>query len=391
MRGRSSRQEIKEAMEIDKVGEEDKEESQLSGAYIRSLVKQLTSTSRGNKDPCDSGEGNGFSDQSPSKSSEGSGEIETAPPQTGRAQPHKKQVRRRLHTSRPYQERLLNMAEARREIVTALKFHRAAMKQADEQKKQQQQQQQQNQQQKQLEVQQDQSPSLHVPPPIFEQEARMKSRRNPRIYPSSTDNFIHLDNFYSYYSSFSQQHHPLESQYHFPVFPSPADNLNFPLPNQPLGLNLNFHDFNIIDSNQNPSMYSTSSPSPSPSSSSSPPLSAVVEEAPSAAISYERGPYSESYGGGGLHHAMDDEEIAEIRSIGEQHQMEWSDTVNLMTSARWLKFLNTMEVEQRAKVEDDAYCQFDQVMEFPEWMNASSEGCLHQHLGDYSSDPALPW
>ncbi|KAF8679295.1 hypothetical protein HU200_046077 [Digitaria exilis] len=39
----------------------------------------------------------------------------------------KKQARRRTHTSRPYQERLLNMAEARREIVTALKIHRANM------------------------------------------------------------------------------------------------------------------------------------------------------------------------------------------------------------------------------------------------------------------------
>ncbi|XP_066395304.1 uncharacterized protein [Miscanthus floridulus] len=38
----------------------------------------------------------------------------------------KRQARRRRHTSRPYQERLLNMAEARREIVTALKIHRAS-------------------------------------------------------------------------------------------------------------------------------------------------------------------------------------------------------------------------------------------------------------------------
>ncbi|KAF8668739.1 hypothetical protein HU200_051925 [Digitaria exilis] len=40
----------------------------------------------------------------------------------------KKHARRRTHTSRPYQERLLNMAEARREIVTALKIHRANMR-----------------------------------------------------------------------------------------------------------------------------------------------------------------------------------------------------------------------------------------------------------------------
>ncbi|GJN40874.1 hypothetical protein PR202_gn00288 [Eleusine coracana subsp. coracana] len=60
-------------------------------------------------------------------------QAQIAPPQQ---QPHKKQVRRRLHTSRPYQERLLNMAEARREIVTALKIHRASMRQAKEQQQQ---------------------------------------------------------------------------------------------------------------------------------------------------------------------------------------------------------------------------------------------------------------
>ncbi|XP_047976315.1 uncharacterized protein LOC125218641 isoform X2 [Salvia hispanica] len=42
--------------------------------------------------------------------------------------PPKKQVRRRLQTRKPYQENLLNMAEARREIVAALKLHRASMK-----------------------------------------------------------------------------------------------------------------------------------------------------------------------------------------------------------------------------------------------------------------------
>ncbi|CAN6206079.1 unnamed protein product [Urochloa humidicola] len=38
----------------------------------------------------------------------------------------KKQARRRTHASRPYQERLVNMGEARREIVSALKIHRAS-------------------------------------------------------------------------------------------------------------------------------------------------------------------------------------------------------------------------------------------------------------------------
>eukprot|EP01018_Ginkgo_biloba_P000309 Gb_25950 [translate_table: standard] len=43
------------------------------------------------------------------------------------------------------------------------------------------------------------------------------------------------------------------------------------------------------------------------------------------------------------HVAMDDDELAEIRSLGEQHEMEWSDTVNLATSTWWFKFLKTSE------------------------------------------------
>jgi hypothetical protein len=52
--------------------------------------------------------------------------AEQPPPVAVRPQA-KKQARKRTHASRPYQERLLNMAEARREIVTALKIHRANM------------------------------------------------------------------------------------------------------------------------------------------------------------------------------------------------------------------------------------------------------------------------
>ncbi|KAL9330809.1 hypothetical protein ACSQ67_000419 [Phaseolus vulgaris] len=43
----------------------------------------------------------------------------------------RRQARRRL-TNRPYQENLMNMAEARKEIVTATKYHRATMKRANE-------------------------------------------------------------------------------------------------------------------------------------------------------------------------------------------------------------------------------------------------------------------
>ncbi|XVF35239.1 hypothetical protein REPUB_Repub18cG0128400 [Reevesia pubescens] len=411
MKGRSSKQEMKEELQIDKISKL-KEEPHLSGAYIRSLVKQLTSSRTKEpmnpKDP-DSVvvDADGFNGQNLTKFGEGFSKTPQTqqPPQP--PQQHKKQVRRRLHTSRPYQERLLNMAEARREIVTALKFHRAAMKQATEQ-----QQQQQQQQQPELQQQQLSQPSSHLSsPPPFEQESKTKSRRNPRIYPSSTNNFstYNLDNFS--YSSFSQHYPPPPpphpNPYSWPASPiphsSPTDTLNFTLPNQTLGLNLNFHDFNNIDTNlyhnscNNPSIYSSSSPS----SSSSPTLSVVTEEVPFVALSHEVGPgtmadlSAESYGGGGLHHAMDDEEMAEIRSLGEQHQMEWNDTMNLVKSAWWFKFLKTMELGPEVKAEDDGYQPFDQVMEFPSWLN-TNDSSLQQHFNDlcpddYFQDPALPW
>ncbi|WVZ66682.1 hypothetical protein U9M48_015871 [Paspalum notatum var. saurae] len=57
-------------------------------------------------------------------------ELEQAPalkPKMMMMKKKKQGRRRRTHTSRPYQESLLNMAEARREIITALKIHRATM------------------------------------------------------------------------------------------------------------------------------------------------------------------------------------------------------------------------------------------------------------------------
>ncbi|XP_022754151.1 cytoplasmic polyadenylation element-binding protein-like [Durio zibethinus] len=352
------------------------------------------------KDP-ESVDADGFNGQNLSKYGEGFSETpQTQQPQP--PQPHKKQVRRRFHTSRPYQERLLNMAEARREIITALKFHRAAMKQANVQKRQQQQQ---RQQQEELQQQQLSQPSHLSSPPPFEQESKIKSGRNPRIYPSSTNNFssYNLDKFS--YSSFSQHNYPPHpNPCSWPASPFPlrpaTDALNFTLPNQTIGLNLNLHDFNNIDGNlcynsNNPSIYSSSSPS----SSSSPTLSVVTEEVPSVALAPEVGPtamadLTESYCGGGLHHGMGDEEMAEIRSLGEQHQMEWNDAMNLVTSAWWFKFLKTMELGPEVKVEDDGYQPFDQVMEFPAWLNAN-DSCLQQHFNDvcpddYFQDPALP-
>ncbi|KAF5726125.1 Hydroxyproline-rich glycoprotein family protein [Tripterygium wilfordii] len=382
MRGRSTKQNIKEIMETDKLCKL-KEEPQLSGAYIRSLVKQLTSSrsksSMHPKDP-ECVDGDGVPGQNLTQVREGINET-SQPQQPQQPQQHKKQVRRRLHTSKPYQERLLNMAEARREIVTALKYHRASMKQANEK---QQQQQQQNSQPVQL------SPS-----PFSDQEGKIKSS----IYPSETPNFSsYLDNFS--YSAFS---HPPPPNFSWPVcsIPPPpvAENLNLALPNQPLGLNLNFHDFHNLDTNlyHNTNNFSVYSPS-SPSSSSSPPISYATKEVPSVAISHNLGPapVSESYGGGHLHPVMDEEEMAELRSIGEQYQMEWNDRMNLVTSAWWFKFLTSMELEpEKVKPEeDDGYHPFDEIMEFPAWSNAN-ESCLHQHFDDgcspeYFQDPALP-
>ncbi|KAI3468331.1 hypothetical protein Pfo_024994 [Paulownia fortunei] len=344
MRGKSSSSKSKNGLEVEK--SEKVKEPHLSGAYIRSLVKQLSSSRT--KDSLNSkehenleGEGissnqslcrntcDGFSDQKQEKSHQ--------PPQQ-----HKKQVRRRLHTSRPYQERLLNMAEARREIVTALKFHRAAMKQASEK-------QQQQQMESRPEIQPFESSSHQL---SSEQEAKLKSRRNPRIYASNSsvsNNFStsHLDNF-SYSPGFCSPYSWSIS----PIAPTPLvqENLNFTLPSQTLGLNLNLQDFNYLDSttfhrSTNPSsIYSSSSPSTSSS-----PLSATTEEipcmgAPTLVVS-EVAEFEDS----GLHPAMDDKEMAEIRSIGEQYQMEWNDTLNLVNSAWWFKFLKAMEVAPENK------------------------------------------
>ncbi|KAL0323938.1 UNVERIFIED_CONTAM: hypothetical protein Scaly_2360900 [Sesamum calycinum] len=392
MRGKSSSSKSRNgALEIEKL--EKLKEPHLSGAYIRSLVKQLTSSrTKDSPNPKEhensEGEGissnqslcrnscDGFSDQKPEKSQQ--------PPQQ-----HKKQVRRRLHTSRPYQERLLNMAEARREIVTALKFHRAAMKQASE---------------KQQQQHMGSGPEIQPFEPSshqlsLEQEAKLKSRRNPRIYASNSsisNNFPtnYLENF-----SYSPGLCPPYSWSISPTAPPPPplvqENLDFALPSQALGLNLNLQDFTNLDTtafhcSPNPSsIYSSSSPSTSSS-----PLSATTEEIPCMGAPLSVVAEVAEFEDSGFHTAMDDKEMAEIRSIGEQYQMEWNDTLNLVNSAWWFNFLKSMEVEpENQNGEHFMNSPFDEVMEFPAWLNAN-ESCL-QHVNDFCSDdyfqdPALP-
>ncbi|KAJ0942641.1 hypothetical protein HanPSC8_Chr03g0094411 [Helianthus annuus] len=309
---------------------EAKEQEHLSGAYIRSLVKHLTS-----KDSSDGSEnGECFNDVSSNTPKQ------QPPPQ------HKKQVRRRLHTTKPYQERLLNMAEARREIVTALKFHRASMKQQEE-----------------AAAAATAAAGNHhrSPPQCLGQERKPKSRPTFSLYPPTTATATTANSYWPM-STFAPPSLP-------PPLPPPSyhDNHNLVLPSQPLGLNLNFQSFTNLDTNiyHKPlSNYSSSSTSSS-TSSSSPALSAPVME--------------------------------DIRSIGDQHQIEWNDTINLVTSARWCNYLKTMDIEAN---EDDDYDhgfhQFDQNMEFPPWLiNGNESSCLQQHFDDdfsngYFQDPALP-
>ncbi|XP_075478199.1 protein AAL-toxin resistant 7-like [Primulina tabacum] len=368
MRGKSSPKSKNGVVEVDNL--ENLKEPHLSGAYIRTLVKELTSSrtkdSLNNK-VVENSEGEGVSSN---QNSAGIGDGFSNHKQEKSPQQHKKQVRRRLHTSRPYQERLLNMAEARREIVAALKFHRAAMKQANE---------------KQHKQQFGSGPETPPLGPLskqlsLEREAKLVSRRNPRIYASNSSTSSNFPIKNLGHLSYSQV---LCSPYSWPVsaIASPLllqENLNFVLPSQTLGLNLNLQDFNLLETpcngiSKTSSVYSSSSAS----TSSSP----ATEEIPSMAVppSVVAGEVTE-YGDSGLHPAMDDKEMAEIRSIGEQYQMEWNDTMNLVTSAWWLKFLKESKPD-------------DEVMEYPAWLNAN-ESCLHD-LNDccsdeYLQDPALP-
>lgn len=380
-------------MALDKLSKLE-EEPPLSSAYMRSLVKQLT-TSRAkdlmNPKDQDCAVNGGVSSHGQNSSKHGKvvGAGQAQHQQSTQPQQHKKQVRRRLHTSKPYQERLLNMAEARREIVTALKFHRAAMKEASEQRQQQQHQQAQQEQLQRPPVSSPQ-PSQH---PSFEQDGRFKSRRNPRIYPSFTPNFS------SYMGDFSHPSPSVPNSYTWPavspIAPPPlmAENPNFILPNQTLGLNLNFHDFNNLDTTIHLNNSSSSSSYSSGTSSSS------AQEVPSQAEGFSLlvdtiESNAATQVSGGLHTAMDDEAMAEIRSLGDQYQMEWNDTMNLVKSACWFKFLKNMEhgatPEAKAEDDDDAYHNFDQLLEFPAWLSAN-EGCLEQCSEDYFQDSTLPW
>jgi hypothetical protein len=135
----------------------------------------------------------------------------------------------------------------------------------------------------------------------------------------------------------------------------PFDHL-LPLPTQPLGLNLSFQGFDdaVAAAGEDDAKNSTASfdpdpllhHQPSPASSysvySSPPVTMASHDMSSAAV----GAAAENaslVADASLHRVLDEQEMAAIYSIGQQHDVEWSDTVNLVTSAWWSKLLESIE------------------------------------------------
>lgn len=385
-------------------------EPQLSGAYIRNLVKQLSSSR--DKYPMESKSGDGGNSgpsgnfvQDNAKDSKYQGESQQPSSSSStKSSIRKKQVRRRLHTSRPYQERLLNMAEARREIVTALKLHRATMKQATEQQKLQQQQQLQELQQQQQN--QSASPTVEISPVVLEalQKDMNDYRRNSRICQPdySFPNYIQNANILSSpYHSFPWMYPPLTP---LPVH----DNLCIPLPNQPLGLHLDLQRFNDCNNsfnnylNRKPSIQPSLAPSSSSSNSPTNIMSIVeVSSIPKSSCHASQDAFDPT--SVSLHPMMDDDEIAEIRLIGEQHEMEWNDKMNQMTSAWWSNYLKNLEggLRDRGEVDREGFQTFDEILNMPSWLGneeAARVPCLfQQHTSNYSNeqdclhDDVLPW
>ncbi|XP_022981721.1 uncharacterized protein LOC111480786 [Cucurbita maxima] len=261
-------------------------------------------------------------------------------------QPHgerKKQVRRRRETRRLYKQMPLNMAEARREIVTALKLHRASTKEAKEQ------QQKQDQQIKH---------SLPVYPhqftPCFEPERRMKSRRNPRIYPDCSFYFQNGSDF---------------------IAPPPvAQSLHLDIPIQTLGLNPNFEDTSsvVCNNNNNHSFYSLSFLHPSSYICPTFDYAATTHrEVPkSISLSEEEGRlmasdlfWSNNFPTGEsekeIHGAVEEEEEEEEAMVAEIRSMD----------------------EKPLEIDGQTHCTFENVptgqseeaMEFPDWLSINDD------------------
>ncbi|CAA7401208.1 unnamed protein product [Spirodela intermedia] len=264
-----------------------KEEPRLSGAFIRSLVKRLCASRQ--REPTLSLYGVGSSSSHGRIGEEAYGHG--GPPPGAPPRP-RKQVRRRLHTARPFQQRLLDMAEARREIVAALKLHRAAMKRTGD-------------------VQQQHGlPQLPSSPPPF--------AVSPKGLFTAT-----------------------------PSAPSPSSS-----PSAPVSESVDIHLQDPIS----PAIHATlCAPAPPPSNPRSPLKAAAAPPPPPAAV---------------LHPAMSEEEMAEIRSIAEQHDVEWSDRLSMTESAWWSSFLE----ETTGSGEGVCPPPLEDLLEIHEW--GSNRPCL---------------
>jgi len=108
-----------------------------------------------------------------------------------------------------------------------------------------------------------------------------------------------------------------------------------------------------------------------------------------------------------LHRVLDEEEMAAIYSIGQQHDIEWSDTMNLVTSAWWSKLLESIEDKGNATPGQEVggaanTTEEDPLVRMPGWFGdnlgheaneESSSDVPGMHLNDYyhhNVDVSLP-
>ncbi|XP_076887315.1 uncharacterized protein LOC143537421 [Bidens hawaiensis] len=281
-----------------------KQEHHISGAYIRNLVKHLTSI----KTEDHSFKGEHFSDHNNMQQ-----ESPPPPPPSPPPLPHKKQVRRRHHTIKPYQERFVNMAEARREIVTALKSHRASMKL----------------------VKQPQSTHNHL--------------RTPQSFTTTTASDLENLNIIQDFKILGFYHKPL-SNYPMSISSSSSSSSSSSVIRASPEDGQEYISGPIFSTRHEPSDFEGLSGTT---------LTVISEAAVTSTTT--------TLGGSDLHHAMDDDEMEKIRSLVDHHQMEWNDNMNLLMLARWFKFLKTIEMEAVDEKDDIGFNLFDQVIEFPPW------------------------
>lgn len=300
----------------------------------------------------------------------------------------KRQVRRRrTHTSRPYQENLLNMAEARREIVTALKIHRASSRR-----------------QQQPKYQRHQDPPLRQPPfaQLQQQQEEPKHVQEAFLDPSRSQPAVDEEaslahTTMSYAASFANTNNPLRSSppAHWiaarsycsppPILRLPCDitppelpptaamgglgldldqyqyqyqggleRLVRSLPAQPLGLNLSFQGFGVsVDDGAKEDLLALplTQPSPAASYSCSPPAVETVTThacAPSPALSATD---AENHSvidapappAAALVPALDGEMAQQASVGGEMQGVEWSEAAAADMAACWSKIFESVE------------------------------------------------